>query len=164
MLRQGFSIVAQEDKRMAVNADRYVMHFGVRVDQTSPTARINRESYTQVSTRESFHTYAYAEYLLSTGEADNFILNEETQQVFYTESYCDFLKERALQNYDINMSRFAALDENEFVTALNTYISKHHFTEITDLNCRKFGHPYERGIEGYIYIMGWISINKYILA
>lgn len=138
---------------MAANSGQFVTHFGVRVDQTRPTERINRETYTHVSTRESFHTYAYAEYMINKGEVDNLVLDEDTQQVFYTESYCEFLRERALQNYDINMSRFNALDGQEFTDTLNAYIAKHHFTEITDLKFDKFGDPNERGIEGYIYVM-----------
>jgi hypothetical protein len=138
---------------MATNSEQYVTHFGMRIDQTRPTARLNRETYVQVSTRESFHTYAYAKHMINNEEVDNLILDEEKQQVFYTESYCQMLKERALRNYDINMSRFALLDAHEFVDALNSYIAKNHFTEITNLKCNKFSDPYERDIEGYIYIM-----------
>ena len=138
---------------MAAELGKFDTHFGVRVDKTRTTARINRETYTQVSTRESFHTYTYAEYMINKGEVDNLILDEDKQQVFYTESYCEFLRECALQNYDNNMSRFNALDGEEFAETLNAYIAKHHFSEITNLKCDKFGEPYERGIEGYIYIM-----------
>lgn len=138
---------------MASKSSQHIMHFGVRIDPTHPTARISRETYTQVSTRESFHTYAYAEYMIGKGEADNLVLNEETHQVFYTESYCDFLRKCALQNFDINISRFNSLDEIEFYNTLNAYTAKHHFIEITDLKCSEFGDPCERDIEGYVYIM-----------
>lgn len=138
---------------MVSETSRFVMHFGVRVDKTRPSACINRETYTQVSTHESFHTYAYAKYMIEKGQAGHLILDEEKRQAFYSESYCHMLRERALINYDINMSRFDALDAREFADTLNAYITKHHFVEITDLKCSKFSDPYECGVEGYLYIM-----------
>ena len=138
---------------MTPNSEKYVMHFGVRIDQTRPTARINRETYTEVSTCESFHTYAYLEYMMGLGLANNLVLDKETGQAFYTSTYCTLLKDQALQNFDSNMKRFAALEETEFLTALDHYVKKHHFSQISDLNSEKFGDPYDRNVEGYIYIM-----------
>jgi len=125
----------------------------MRIDKTRPNAKLSRDNYLNVSIYESFTPYAYAEYKINLGMVSNLVLDPENKKVLYTDSYYQFLRENAMLNFDINMTSFAHLDEEEFVCTLNDYIKKYHFVEITDLNCEKFGDPYERKIEGYIYIM-----------
>lgn len=138
---------------MDENSDKYVMHFGVRIDKTRPSAQLNREKYLQVSENVSISSYPWAKRDVDQGIADYYIFDEENKKVFYAESHKQLLKENALQNFDINMENFEVLDKQEFEEALDSYIKKHHFTEITDLKCDKFVDPYEQGIDGYIYIM-----------
>ena len=138
---------------MASTSDRYVMHFGVRVDKTRSFAKISRENYTQVSTRYSLGLVGYAEELIDNGDAELITTDTEKPIIVYTDSFCRKLTMRALKNFDINMARFAALDEAEFLITLDNYVKKHHFKQITDLKNEAFGDTYNRGVDGYIYIM-----------
>ena len=138
---------------MAAKSDKYIMHFGIRVDATRPTARINRDTYTQVSERPSIYNYHEAKYHIEHFKSAFLLLDEATQSVSYTEDHCNLLRDRALSNFDINMQKFALLDTSDFEDVLRKFTRRRHFSEIANLNDAAWSDPCELGIDGYLYIM-----------
>ena len=134
---------------MATNPEKYVMHFGVRIDQTRPTARINRETYTQVSTRCTIHSFPIANHLVKNNHSSHLILDTKNQLVSYTDAYCQILRDLSLRNFDINMQRFSTLDSFDFREHLHRFAKNRHFHEICDLS----DVPHSNDEDGYIYIM-----------
>ena len=127
-------------------------HFGLRIAKSRANIRISRESYIQVSQRCTLCSYGEAKYMISRG-AKHLLLDEMTQTVRYTDAHCELLQRRALQNYDLNMAYFDTLDDAEFHEELARFTKNRRFVEAADLCSEAFADPYERGIDGYLYIM-----------
>ena len=67
--------------------------------------------------------------------------------VKHTAIKCEKMAENALENFDLNMQYFKALDKEEFNIALDSFLSRHpKFKEVLDLNEYK-------GVPGYYIIV-----------
>lgn len=133
-------------------SERYMEHFGLRIAKDRANIRISREAYFQASQRCTLCSYAEAEQKIRRG-ADYLLLDEAGQTVRYSDAHCELLQRRALHNYDLNMAYFDTLDDAEFHEALVRFTKNRRFVEVADLGSAAFADPYERRIDGYLYIM-----------
>ncbi len=132
---------------------RYVKHFGIWINSTLPTAKLNREHYAKIDRYSSFHSPAYTKYLAERGD-ERFVLDETGECGIYSEEWCKTHQKCCLKNFDINMERFASLDAEAFERVLSRFIKGRKFQEIYRLDepvCIE--KPYSLGISGFVYIM-----------
>lgn len=103
--------------------------FGMRVPRSAKYGlRLSRDKYAQINKRSTF--YLMPELLSQREKA----LFEDPECRFYTDEWCTDQRERALQNFDLNMAYFASLNHEEFDEALNRAVStRPEMVEVSDL-------------------------------
>lgn len=132
---------------------RYIKHFGVWINSTLPTAKINREHYAEIDRYSSFYPPAYTKYLAENGD-ERFVIDETGECGIYSEEWCISHQRDCLKNFDINMERLASLDAETFDKVLSRFVKGRKFQEILRLDdpiCTE--KPYSQGISGLVYIM-----------
>lgn len=127
-------------------------HFGIWVDQSKTSSRINREYYAEINPKSSIIKYKDIVRNPRLENNKDLIIDHEKKTVYYTEAHCYRLQKRAMENYDINMRYYASLDQNEFEEAVQKFIKRRGFREITDLYKIEtiFDEEY---LGGYVYLM-----------
>lgn len=109
------------------------MHFGIKVRASQKFAlRIDRDEYARINKTSSLPRWPRdANPELWDSVDGNY---EDSNHRIYTDEWCAENQARALENYDLNMAHFAALDPGEFEAALqHTVNSRRGMTEVTDL-------------------------------
>lgn len=113
-------------------------YFGVDLRHGKYGFKMTRENYAIIDRKCTTHSKNsnYYETFWGDDKKEEFLkIYEDTSAVFYTESYCERKKERALINYDLNIAYFASLDSKKFNSALKKFIRKNRrFKEISNLN------------------------------
>lgn len=103
-----------------------IVHFGLNFRYSPRGYYLTRENYITVNKKPSFK-----------------YVKED-----YSDTWCKRQSERALQNFDKNMERYAGLCAKEFNTALACFLKKHReFKEVTDLK------PYTNKNGYYILVL-----------
>ena len=108
-------------------------HFGVVVRQGPKYGHnISRQTYGTINKRNSHYFPKEADPDLWDKQASYF---EDESHLYYSDDWCTKHQKDVLENFDINMDRFAELDEIEFESHLTSVISKYpKMVEVTDLN------------------------------
>ncbi|MBQ9906715.1 MAG: hypothetical protein IJM46_08085 [Oscillospiraceae bacterium] len=111
--------------------------------------------------REELYSELYSELL---GNDPLFHLYLEKYAVIYTDEQCEELRNRALENYDINMQYCSSLDKAEFQSEINKFLKSHpDFQKVKDL------HLFNKRQGVYIMVLGdlcqaYIGISKNIFS
>jgi len=108
-------------------------HFGVTVKPGSKYGlNISRQTYATINKRNSRFVPREADPELWERESTIF---EDPGHLFYTDQWCEKHQRKALENFDINMDKFSALDPEEFEKHLNQVLSAYpKMIEVTNLN------------------------------
>ena len=137
---------------------RYKRHFGLWINTTLPSAKISRDTYATIHDRST--VLSRYDVLRSMQAAEKPIayayIDETDGSVRYTPEYCLTHQKRCLQNFDINMQRFQALDHGEFKQLLEKFAKGRKFQEIHSLDeqiCTEPAWDSDADIVGYVYIM-----------
>ena len=137
------------------NDPRYVRHFGQWIDTSRPTSKLTRDTYASINNRSSIYSYSDGLCELRDGNTTIY-LDENDHCVRYTEEFCSKHQQRCLENFDLNMARFQALDHTDFDRVLLKFAKGRKFREVTSLDdpiCTTS--PFADGVNlaGFVYIM-----------
>ena len=108
-------------------------HFGVTV-RPGPKYGLNisRQTYATINKRNSRFVPREADPELWEEESTIF---DDPGHLFYTDQGCEKHQRKALENFDINMDKYSALDPGEFEKHLNDVLSAYpKMIEVTNLN------------------------------
>lgn len=98
-------------------------HFGLIVREGKKGLKLTRDKYATINNKSSFSGK-----LISPNYAD-----EEGN--LYTDEWCANHKKQCLENYDLNMLYYKALDKVEFNNELAAFLNRYQeFIEVFDLN------------------------------
>lgn len=119
-------------------------HFGLEVRQGAKYGlRLNRATYATINKVASVTSLKEQNLERWEREAKWF---EDSEHRIYTDEWCERQRKAALENFDLNIARFEALDEVAFEAAILNVLSLNPgLREVTDLN------QWSRG--SYLYIM-----------
>jgi len=110
------------------------MHFGLQVRSGRKYGlRLRRDEYAPINKRSSL--YEAQEFTSPTSRelTDRYFEDEERR--IYTDEYCEFMRDCALRNFDLNIAHFGRLDRANFETALENLRTQFpDFKEVHDLN------------------------------
>ena len=126
------------------------IHFGVTV-KLGPKYGLNisRQTYESITKRTS--TFVAREEDPEHWDKQSAMF-DDSDHLFYTDEWCDRHQLAALENFDINMDKYASLDKGQFDGHLNNVIVAHPgMAEVTNLN----------DWEGVIALYRWFSIVFY---
>lgn len=120
-------------KRSGRQPSEATTHFGVRVQRGSKYGlRLVRDEYARIDKRSS--SYWKREVAPDLWDSLNDCYEDEAHRV-YTDEWCERQRERALTNFDLNMSFMRALDHDEFDEAIRSNVaSRPRMREVHDLN------------------------------
>lgn len=134
---------------------RYVRHFGIWVNTELASARISREHYAMINKRPTVVSDAQAKYMIENGHDYPVRIDDESGDIFYTDEWCLQHQAKCLENFDINIKKYASLDFEDFEKALMRFVKGRKFQEIFSLDesiCTEFP-GYSTHIVGFVYIM-----------
>jgi len=108
-------------------------HFGIKIRGSRELGlRISRDTYARINKRSSMDRW-YREVNPELWDSLDDIY-EDAEHRILTDDWCAAQQERALQNYDLNMTHFASLGRDEFESALQKAVkSQRGMVEVTDL-------------------------------
>ena len=108
-------------------------HFGLTVRSgTKYGLRIDRGTYARINKHSSIHFPRELAPKLWDASAKYY---EDVDHRIHTDQWCTAYQARALENYDLNMAYFAALDRSEFNQAIDAaVVAQKGMVEVTDLN------------------------------
>ncbi|WP_295825143.1 hypothetical protein [uncultured Microbacterium sp.] len=112
---------------------RSAVHFGVNVRAGSKHGlRISRDTYARINKRSSIYWSREDNPTLWDAVDENY---EDAEHRILTDKWCQQHQAKALENFDLNMAYFAALDSDEFNQAIESAVaSQRGMVEVTDLN------------------------------
>ena len=126
-----------------MRCDSPIVHFGITLKPRKYLPYLNREEYAQINTKPSFKVPFLN--LIEPGAYTDDTASE------YTMDWCTAYRELCLENLDLNLKFFLALDQEDFDRTLQSFLAAHpEFTAVSNLN------EYD-GVEGY-YMM---VLDKY---
>lgn len=108
-------------------------HFGTAVrSHFGLGLRISRETYATINKRSSLPRWQREDNPELWDSLD--WSYEDVEHRFHSDEWCEEHRERALQNFDLNMAHFASLDREEFERPLQSAVaSRRGMVEVTDL-------------------------------
>lgn len=108
-------------------------HFGTTVRSTRGLGlRISRDVYATINKRSSSPRWNRDDNPELWDALDS--VYEDAEHRILTDEWCEEHRERALQNFDLNMAHFASLDRDEFERALRSAVaSQRGMVEVKDL-------------------------------
>jgi len=140
-------------------SDKYILHFNTRIKATDRN-KLTRQNYCVPTTAPSYETKKNILLAQDFFEKNNrypmlcpqhycnipnsvFADNEHYTEQWVKQHYSD-----CMENFDLNMSFFDSLDENNFTKHLNSFVKKNKLREVFDLKDIA-------GIEGiYVLVLG----------
>lgn len=152
------------------------IHFGVNVTPGKYGLKISKDKYAWINTRSSTFNMNYYETMVQMGKFpkdDRVDINGKRVKLysdemgrFYTEEFCEELREVCLRNFDLNMSFFSKLDVDKFNKEIESFLIKNkRFKEVFDLNsCKNVGGYYVMVLGEYkqVYVGRANDIHKRI--
>ncbi|WAA65595.1 hypothetical protein [Microbacterium oxydans] len=124
--------IPRKGRPRAVGIER-ATHFGTAVrSHFGLGLRISRETYATINKRSSLPRWRREDNPELWDSLD--WSYEDAEHRFHSDEWCEEHRERALQNFDLNMAHFASLDREEFERALQSAVaSRRGMVEVTDL-------------------------------
>lgn len=124
--------IPRKGRPRAVGIER-ATHFNTKVrSHFGLGLRISRETYATINKRSSLPRWHREDNPELWDSLD--WSYEDAEHRFHSDEWCAEHRERALQNFDLNMAHFASLDPEEFETALQSAVaSRRGMVEVTDL-------------------------------
>ena len=114
----------------------YIEHFGVKLypDKMKYSLKINKDEFALINTHPSLPMF---DSLVEKGA-----YTDQTGKE-YTVQWCEDYRKLCLENYDLNMSFFSILNEDDFKTEVEWFLMRHpNFEEVDDLNVYQFSSGY----------------------
>lgn len=132
-------------------------HFGVTLIKRKYSLNLTKEEFALIDTRPSLPMFE------NLVQINAYTDSSGTQ---YRKEWCEQYRECCLRNYDLNMSYFAKLDEEDFNKCIENFIKKYNqFYQIDDLsNFNKVTGYYIMVLDNYkqVYIGKTNNIKKRI--
>lgn len=129
----GVNIAIPRKNRPRPGSTESATHFGTPVRSTRGLGlRLSRDMYARINKRSSL-SRMYREDDPEFWDAVDKDYDDAEHRI-RSDEWCEEHRERALQNFDLNMAHFASLDREEFERALQSAVaSRRGMVEVTDL-------------------------------
>jgi hypothetical protein len=129
----GVPVAIPRRGRPRVSGVERATHFGTAVrSHFGLGLRISRDTYATINNRSSLPRWHREDNPELWDSLD--WSYEDAEHLFHSDEWCEEHRERALQNFDLNMAHFASLDRDEFESALKSVVaSQPGMVEVTDL-------------------------------